>query len=300
MRYQVTIFTPTYNRAHTLEACYRSLQRQTIHDFEWLLIDDGSTDGTEALVNGWLREQNPFRIHFIKLERNEGLTRAYNRAFSLAEGKMFTACGSDDFMDDAACERILSWERSIAGLEGYIGVSGTCSNTKREPIGTTFEAGKEYVDTTYFGMRKNKIVGDKAEAYYTHLLRQYQYPVFEGEKFVPEGLLCNRIAADGYMIRWFNDIIRLGEYSEDGLSKNRVQNYLQNYKGLAFTVKEQLQYRNNQLDAVSKLRWVSLFAFISWHKKVPNQEAAKMIGFNRFLYSILKFLGVTYRRIRGY
>ena len=51
-----TVFTATYNRAHVLHRVYDSLRAQTFRDFEWLVVDDGSTDGTGALVEGWRAE----------------------------------------------------------------------------------------------------------------------------------------------------------------------------------------------------------------------------------------------------
>ena len=53
----IAVFTPTYNRAYCLQELYESLVKQTSQDFEWLIIDDGSTDTTKALVFEWLKEQ---------------------------------------------------------------------------------------------------------------------------------------------------------------------------------------------------------------------------------------------------
>ena len=76
--YKVTVFTPTYNRAYIIEELYRSLQRQTYTDFEWLVIDDGSADNTEELFEGFCRENNPFPIRYIK-KKNGVKCRAINR-----------------------------------------------------------------------------------------------------------------------------------------------------------------------------------------------------------------------------
>ncbi len=55
-QYTFTVFTPTYNRAHLLYRTYNSLRKQTYRDFEWLIVDDGSTDGTETLIKQWSQE----------------------------------------------------------------------------------------------------------------------------------------------------------------------------------------------------------------------------------------------------
>ena len=80
--YKVTVFTPTYNRAYILENLYRSLQRQSCTDFEWLIVDDGSSDDTQALVESWQAEENPFPIRYVYQE-NGGKCRAINRGLEL-------------------------------------------------------------------------------------------------------------------------------------------------------------------------------------------------------------------------
>ena len=85
---KLTIFTPTYNRDYILGQLYQSLIRQTCHDFEWLIVDDGSADDTEALVRGWLEAKNPFPIRYHRQE-NGGKHRAINKGLGLAEGALF-------------------------------------------------------------------------------------------------------------------------------------------------------------------------------------------------------------------
>ena len=86
--FKITVFTPTYNRAYILENLYRSLQRQSYGDFEWLVVDDGSSDGTEALFDRWRREENPFPIRYVRQE-NGGKCRAINHGLKLARGELF-------------------------------------------------------------------------------------------------------------------------------------------------------------------------------------------------------------------
>ena len=65
----LTVFTPTFNRAHTLDRLYRSLCAQTCQDFDWLVIDDGSTDGTEALIQTWKEKGADNYAGIIGLDR---------------------------------------------------------------------------------------------------------------------------------------------------------------------------------------------------------------------------------------
>lgn len=124
----LTVFTPTYNRAHTLPRTYESLCRQSNKDFEWLVIDDGSTDGTSALVESWQSEQNAdengLKIRYIYKE-NGGLYTGYNTAYANIETELCVCIDSDDYMPDDAVEKILNcWNGNsdihdkVCGIEG--------------------------------------------------------------------------------------------------------------------------------------------------------------------------------------
>ena len=104
-KYKITLFTPTYNRAYTMTRLYNSIQRQTFRDFEWIIIDDGSTDNTESLVNSWTNDNNDFEIRYFKVP-NGGKCRATNKGVQLAQGEIFFTIDSDDYLTDDACEKI--------------------------------------------------------------------------------------------------------------------------------------------------------------------------------------------------
>ena len=106
----LTIFTPAYNRARTLPRTYESLLRQTCKDFEWLVIDDGSTDGTRELVEDWIKEKK-IPIRYIH-QKNQGMHGAHNTAYRNISTELNTCIDSDDYMPDDAVEKIVRfWER---------------------------------------------------------------------------------------------------------------------------------------------------------------------------------------------
>ncbi len=107
----ITVFTPTYNRAQTIPRLYRSLLNQSVKDFEWLVIDDGSSDGTEALVAGLIAESQ-ISIRYLKTE-NGGKHRAINKALDMASGDIFFIVDSDDYLAENALARLLYWFSSI-------------------------------------------------------------------------------------------------------------------------------------------------------------------------------------------
>ena len=139
---RITVFTPTYNRAYIIENLYRSLQRQTFRDFEWLIVDDGSSDNTEEVIASWQNEGNDFPIRYFKKE-NGGKCRAINYGVDRAEGELFFNVDSDDYLLDDALEKIDRWERELpkdgkfCGVVGNLGTSPTETPkaSEKEPSG---------------------------------------------------------------------------------------------------------------------------------------------------------------------
>lgn len=216
----ITIFTPVYNRAYIIGRLYQSLLNQTNYEFEWLVVDDGSDDRIGELIDIWIKKENaPFKIRFYRQE-NGGKHRAVNKGVQLAEGDAFFIVDSDDYLAADAVELVYQWWKDIEKEEGYAGVSGLRGNKKGEVIGGTplFEA---YMDATNLERERYGLLGDKAEIYKTSVLKKYPFPEPPGEKFLTEAVVWDRIAYDGLKIRWFNKVIYICEYREDGLT-NRV------------------------------------------------------------------------------
>lgn len=231
------MFTPTYNRAYIIEKLYRSLQAQTYTDFEWLVIDDGSSDHTQELFAAWMSEPNPFPIVYHKVG-NGGKHRAINRAAELARGELFFIVDSDDHITEDALECLADWVEGLEDKALFCGVSGNRGKHKGDVLGSTFDG--VYVDATALERNQQNILGDKAEAFYTNVLKRYKFDEIEGETFITEATVWNRMAHDGLKIRWFNETICICHYLEDGLTKNADRLFANNPKGTAIYVKQQI------------------------------------------------------------
>lgn len=223
----ITIFTPTYNRAYTLTRLYNSLLKQENKNFEWLIIDDGSKDNTKELVNGFIKEDKII-INYVYQE-NKGKYKAINKALDLAKGKLFMIVDSDDYLTNDAIDIIEKYYNQIKSDDNYIGVVGLKGKNEKEAHIGYFNEKKEknkyysleYIDATYIEYRhKYKISGDRAEVCVTDKMRKYKFPEENDEKFMNEGYIWNQIGNDGHKFRYFNKIIYIAEYLEDGLSKN--------------------------------------------------------------------------------
>lgn len=237
---KLTVFTPTYNRAYIIENLYRSLQRQSCHDFEWLVVDDGSSDNTKELFEVWQKEENPFSIRYFRRE-NGGKHRAINKGLELARGMLFFVVDSDDHLTDDAVQNVLRWASELPKEGKYAGVCGLKRDSKGKDIGKTFCGA--YLDCTSLERSKYGIEGDKAEVFFTELLRQYPFPEFENEKFLTEAVVWDRIAAEGYLLRFFNEPIYVAEYRSDGLTAQGLDLYHRNPNGYALYLKQSRRYR---------------------------------------------------------
>ena len=242
-QYKVTVFTPTYNRAYIIENLYHSLQRQTCMEFEWLVVDDGSSDGTEALFEKWVKEENPFPIRYHKKE-NGGKCRAINRGLEMADGELFFTVDSDDYLTDDAIEKVIRWEAELPKDGNFCGYVANRGHSPAYTPNHLFEG--DYKDGNAFDLY-GEMDGERAFVFYTDIHRKYLYPEFEGERFMTEAVTWNRMAYDGYKMRFFNDIIWIWEYVEDGLTKKGYQVFLDNPQGTALFFREKAVYFNYSL-----------------------------------------------------
>lgn len=232
-----TIFTPAYNRKDLLMRLYRSLQEQTDKDFEWIIVDDGSTDGTDDAVKQ-LKEES-FVISYKKVT-NGGKHRAINHGVAMANGRVFAIVDSDDFLLPNAVETLKKYFEDISGTnKKFAGVAAQRCYSGLQPIGSSFQG--EYVDATAIERKKYNILGDKFEVFYTDVMRKFPFPEVEGEKFMTEAVVWNRIAADGYVVRWFNDCLYVCDYLEGGLTDTRDSLIQRSPMGYALFIRERVQ-----------------------------------------------------------
>ena len=232
----LTVFTPAYNRAHTIGRTYESLCRQTCKDFCWLVVDDGSSDNTRQLVEGWLAE-GKIPIRYIYQE-NQGMHGAHNTAYRNIDTPLNTCIDSDDFMPDDAVEKILDcWNRR--GSDKYAGLIGLDATQDGKIIGTGFPEGMD--TTTLQGFYSAGGRGDKKMVYRTEVINRYpEYPLFEGERYV--GLAYKYMLIDqDYELITLNEPLVIVEYQADGSSFNMFKQYWRNPRGFAFFRKAEMK-----------------------------------------------------------
>lgn len=234
----LTVFTPAYNRAHTLPRTYESLCQQDCKDFLWLIVDDGSTDETAELVKTWQQRDNGFEIQYIYKE-NGGMHTAHNTAYENIDTELNVCIDSDDRIAMGAVKKIRDTWKCVRD-KGYAGIIALDSDFSGEIIGKGFPKGM--TETTLGGYYAGGGKGDKKLIYRTDVIKETPpYPVFPGEKYV--GLAYKYTLIDQkYKLAVLDDIICEVEYQADGSSGTMWKQYLKNPRGFAFIRITAMQY----------------------------------------------------------
>lgn len=235
----LTVFTPTYNRAYCLGQCYESLIKQTNQDFLWLIIDDGSTDDTKALVQGWI-DENKISIQY-HYQTNKGMHGGHNAAYELVETELNVCIDSDDFMPEDAVDKILKNWAATEKNDKIAGIIGLDSYKDGKVIGQKIP--ENLTTTTLEDLHyKHHVSGDKKLVLRTEVVKKYpKYPLFENERFVPLGTLYLLIDKE-YELLCLNEVLCIVEYMEDGSSRNIVKQYYRHPRGFQYARKLNMKY----------------------------------------------------------
>lgn len=218
----VTVCTPTYNRAHILHRPFESLCRQTCKDFIWLVIDDGSSDNTEQFIEQ-CKKNADFKIEYYKKE-NGGRHTALNYSYQYIQTEWVINLDSDDELTENAIEILNGIIDNLPSDNArFWQISGRCVDAKKREL-----IGNKYRDDVneLSGRKQNRIMakagGEKSNCRRVSILKQYPFPVYEDTKFVTESTIWEKISLsyDSYCV---NDVFRVYYLdSEDSLAKGRI------------------------------------------------------------------------------
>lgn len=275
----ITVFTPTYNRGLLLENLYKSLLNQSFSEFEWLIVDDGSKDNTKEVVAQFQSEQN-IRIRYV-YQANAGKHIAINTGVKHAEGLLFFIVDSDDMLPQHSLETVAKHYEMYKDKEDFGGVVGRRISMEAEVIGTISSINTAYETTLNLRYKKN-IWGDFAEAYLTSVLKEFPFPYQEHERFVPEGIVWNRIAQK-YKVLFLNKGIYTGEYLEDGLTSKMVKIRMRSPK---LSMQYYLDLANYQVPFKVKLKACINYWRFAFHSKTGFIKHLKTLGFLKSIVGI--------------
>ncbi len=281
-----TVFTPTFNRAYTLPRLYESLKIQTYTNFEWLIIDDGSTDETYELIKKWQENTTDFLIRYY-WQQNRGKHVAFNRGVCEAQGILFLPLDSDDTCTSNALERFAFHWDSIPFEEksGFAGVCAHCMDRNGKLVGTLFPFNP--TDSNSIEIRyRYKVKGEKWGFNRTDILIRFKFPEDENMRFIPEGIVWNGIARI-YRTRFVNEILRTY--------------YVEDFKG-----SDQLSKSLNDIKEIISKKYAMGCAFyykslfnddIKWFRYEPMKYFVSAISYIRFSLHCGKLLNNIYKEI---
>lgn len=217
----ITVFTPAYNRASLLPRLYHSLCKQSIKDFEWLIVDDGSVDDTEVVVSSFIKEQREgFNIRYVK-KPNGGKHTAINLGVQLAEGELFFIVDSDDSLPDDSLGLISSVYLQSSADDSLGGVCGYMAHHGGDLIGHFVKTNLFKTNTRELQYEYN-VSWDMAEIFKTAVLKEFPFPEFDDERFCPEDLVLLRVARK-YSLLVFPNVVYFRDYLDGGLTDNIIR-----------------------------------------------------------------------------
>jgi len=277
-QYLFTVFTPTYNRAYTLSRVYDSLKAQTYRNFEWLIVDDGSTDNTCTLVKHWQEAEFPIRYIW---QENQGKHVAFNRAVREAKGKLFLTFDSDDACVPEALERFKYHWDSIPAEQRkqFSAVTVLCKNQQGELVGNSFPF-DVFVSNSIDIHAKHQVFGEKWGFQRTDVLKEFPFPEIAGERFITEGIVWNRISLK-YKTLFVNEQLRIYyESRDDSLSTSSVKMRASNPVGAKLYYQEYIKLPiSTKCKLKSMINYVrfALHAHTSFEKLFLESERSSLL-----------------------
>ena len=266
----ITVLTPTFNRSDLLKRLFVSLTKQTEQKFEWLIVDDGSTDSTENVVNEFT-ENCSFTIRYVYKE-NGGKHSALNVGFDGADGDWIFIVDSDDWLKDDCIETIKSLIESVDDSTGSISMLRTFDDG--QIIGEEFPAFLEnYLDRIH-----HNVVGDKGDVFRKSALSNFHFPVFSGENFLAESPLFIWMGLN-FKTYFINYPGYICEYQEGGLSAGSTLNRHKSFKSSLYVYHYQYIYlKSKKLKFKAGVNW--------WRFRIGKKYTCKYTKIP-FMYSVI-------------
>lgn len=278
----ITILTPSYNRGKDLNILYKSLLDQTSNNFEWLIVDDGSTDDTAEIVQNFIDDNNVL-IRYIK-KVNGGKHTALNVGINNTSSLMTFIVDSDDILTSDAVATIDSFIEKYKGVDGICGFSFLRKFPDGKINGKKFEQDEIIGNLISTRINGNDESSDKAEVYYTDCLKEFPFPEVAGEKFLGEDVVWMRMARKYNMV-FVNKAIYVGNYLEGGLTKNRRTHNIKSPNGCVLRANEYLHG-----DVNFKIREKSALQYLIYGWFAKRRTMSLIKGANQKLLVVLNLL----------
>lgn len=289
----LAILTPAYDRAELLKRTYKSLIEQSNKNIVWYIVDDGSTDNTEQVVEDFIKQnknKKDFKIVYIKKE-NGGKHTALNTGLKEVKEDYVIILDSDDHFTKDAVETILQDIQLIDDKDEFCGLGYLRLKDNGEVIGVKYT--QDGVVDTFINQRYNKnTYGDKAEVFKTEILKQFPFPEFENEKFVSESVVWCAMSGK-YKMVFFNKGIYVCEYQEGGLSDGVHKRLFKNPKGASACYR---QFSTKDFCFKLRVKYTIAYIVYSIEAGITLKEMKQKHFHNKFLISLLYIPAKIYHK----
>lgn len=276
---KLTIFTPVFNREKLIRRLYESLLNQEFKDFEWLIVDDGSTDETKKIIEKIIDKKEITVRYFYK--ENGGKHSAYNLAIDKANGELFIIIDSDDIVLKSGIKEIIEkWEK-LENKNELLGISGIDLDSDEKIIGGYYP--KNNMQCSHLTIREiYKVKGDKSEIYRTEILKGNYFPIYNDEKFLTEAILFDKLYKN-YDTYFMNIPLIIRDYQKNGLSDNSLKLRINSPIGAMNYYK---QNKNICLTRIKKIKSSINYIRFYLHTKKISNEKLEINLFEKLFYPI--------------
>lgn len=288
---KLTIFTPCYNRAHCLTRLYESLIAQTSYDFEWLIIDDGSTDDTAELVKKTFSDEK-FPIRYVYKE-NGGKHTAHNKALEETKGELFLCVDSDDWLKNNAVEKIIDGAKNLGKAAGMLAYKCDSNNTL---LSDNFPP--DVLCSKISELEKTQTSnGEFSIILKTSIAKKFPFPSFEGEKFIGECVVYDRIDKDNTFLL-LPCVLTICEYQSDGYSASTDKLMKSNPTGYCLYYKQRIDIADglkNRIVTAGKYHAFRIFS----HKTLSSYSGDHKL-LSAFTAPLGRIFWLYYKLFRGF
>jgi len=294
-----TVCTPTYNRARFLPRVYESLHQQTLQDFEWLIVDDGSTDNTGDVIAGFIAE-GKVSIRYLK-KANGGKHTALNLAVREAHGPLFTVIDSDDWFESHALERMKAhWDQVPVSERAKLkGVCGLFVYESGEIVGDRFPSDVLLADDLDILLNYD-VDGDKIGFTRIEVMREFPFPedvtgaVKLSAIYMPESLVWHRMGRK-YPTRFVNEVFAIKEYQRGGITDRGRLIHIENAKATLLYIYEVLTC-GRRLPLKHTIKYYSNYIRYSLHEKLALREQMAKVPAKPFFLACLPLGSLLWTR----
>ncbi len=275
----ITIVTPVYNRSNLLGRLYESLIKQTDLDFDWLIVDDGSTDNVRNVVEHFIKD-NILNIKYI-FQKNQGKYVAHNTGVRNCETELFVCVDSDDWLlPEAICETKKAWER----IKNDVKICGIVSPKKIDGVGGLMK--NPPCKSSLMGLYNSGcLTGETMLVYKTDILKKFLFPEIVGEKFMSESVIYNQIDKE-YVMYVQNVFLYEAEYQNNGLTRNIMKTHWNNPKSTLINYAVSAAFQESFVKSAK-----AYGCMLAWKKihNLPEKEFWKIKYSVRVLGNLLKW-----------